>query len=322
MKKIYNIKIVFAIYWVLLAYIIAALIWWFMALNNQSKQMSDIKLLQLQKNTPQYQQQATEIKAKEHRKTIQYIGEGVTFLLLIAAGAAYIYNAVKKQFAFAKEQQAFMMALTHELKTPIAVTSLNLETLQKHTLQKEQQQKLIATALLETQRLNTLCNNMLIASQLENANYTINKEPINVNLEIEKAINTYANRYPNVIFNTTLQPNSTLQLDVLLFQLVISNLIDNAIKYNNKQVSITISTQVQPQYLQLTIADNGKGINPADKQMVFKKYYKTGNAATKSAKGTGLGLYLIKQIVQAHKGDIILTDNTPQGAIFTVKFPN
>src|SRR5690606_10624220 len=97
----------------------------------------------------------------------QYIGEGVIFFLLIAAAAMFIYRAVSRQFKQSREQQAFMMAITHELKTPVAVAQLNLETLQKHRLEPAQQLKLIGNTLQETSRLNALCNNLLLSSQME-----------------------------------------------------------------------------------------------------------------------------------------------------------
>jgi K+-sensing histidine kinase KdpD len=96
----------------------------------------------------------------------KYIGEGVTFLLVILVGAVFVYRATKKQILLSQQEQNFMMAVTHELKTPIAVTKLNLETLQKHKkdLDETKQQKLIINSLHEADRLNALTNNILVCS--------------------------------------------------------------------------------------------------------------------------------------------------------------
>ena len=140
------------VYWVLLVYIVAALVYWFIALNTQNRQMIQYEKQQLKKDSPIYIDEIKKLNAIEKRKTIQYIGEGSTFLLLILASAVFIFRAVRKQLKSSQQQQNFMMAITHELKTPIAVTKLNLETLQKRKLEEGQQQKLIQSTIQEANR--------------------------------------------------------------------------------------------------------------------------------------------------------------------------
>ena len=169
--KAKRLRYIFIIYWFLLAYIIAALIWWFIALNNQNHQMAAYKELELTEGSSGYQQNLSQIKAAEKRKTTQYLGEGAIFFLLIIAGAVFVYRAVRRQLKQGQQQQNFMMAITHELKTPIAVAKLNLETLQKRKLDAVQQNRLIQNTLQEANRLNALCNNLLLSSQLEAGGY-------------------------------------------------------------------------------------------------------------------------------------------------------
>ena len=159
-----KIRSVFILYWFLLAYILAALIWWFIALNRQNKLMTIYEMEQLQQTDTNYQATFNKIKDLERRKYAQYLGEGVTFLLLIVAGAIFVFRAVRRELRISREQQNFMIAITHELKTPISVAKLNLETMQKRKLDETQQQRLIQTTLEETNRLNALCNNMLLSS--------------------------------------------------------------------------------------------------------------------------------------------------------------
>ncbi|WP_457848411.1 histidine kinase dimerization/phospho-acceptor domain-containing protein, partial [Staphylococcus aureus] len=89
------------------------------------------------------------IEEAKKRKTAQYVGEGVTFLALIIIGAVFVFRATRRQLKLSQQQQNFMMAVTHELKTPIAITQLNLETLQKRKLEEDKQQKLISNTLQE-----------------------------------------------------------------------------------------------------------------------------------------------------------------------------
>ncbi len=162
-------------YWFLLLYIIAALIWWFIALQQQSHQMAMYKMIELKADDPAFLQKEDIITTEEKRKNAQYIGEGSIFLLVILIGAVFVYRSVRRQIKMTQQQQNFMMAITHELKTPIAIAKLNLETLQKHKLEEGKQQKLILATLQEANRLNTLTNNILISSQLEDGGYKLLK---------------------------------------------------------------------------------------------------------------------------------------------------
>ena len=129
-------------YWVFLIYIIAALVFWFIELNNQNRQMNNYMLSELSVSDPSYTKKRNDILNDEKRKTTQYVSEGATFLALIILGAVFMYRAVRRQFAIQRQQENLMMAITHELKTPIAVAMLNLETLQKHDLDDQKKQRI------------------------------------------------------------------------------------------------------------------------------------------------------------------------------------
>ncbi len=321
MAKQKKLNTIFIIYWILLAYIIAALVWWFMALNKQNKQMAVYKMQQLNTTSLTYTTDIEKLQNQQKRKTFQYLGEGITFFLLILAGAIFIFRAVRKQLRFGREQQHFMMALTHELKTPIAVATLNLETLQKRKLEEPQQQKLIRNTLQEANRLNTLCNNMLLSSQIDASNYTLTNEDVNLSELVETSIAEYKNRFPSYQFIKNIIENNYVIGDRMLLQIAVNNLIDNAIKYSPKETEIIINLLVHNNQTILQVVDNGKGISQLEKQKIFEKFYRVGNEATKGAKGTGLGLYLTKNIIGKHKGNISVTDNLPNGSNFEIILP-
>src|SRR6476620_6563911 len=168
------------VYWFLLLFIMAAWVWWLISLQNQNDQMQMYKLLQLNKDDIAYEQNLYLINDEHKRKTGQYISEGITFVLVTLIGAVFVYRSVRKQFLLGKQQQNFMMAVTHELKTPITIITLSIETLQKRKLDEEKQQRLLTTTLQETERLNDLASNILITSQLESGNYSPEKESIDL----------------------------------------------------------------------------------------------------------------------------------------------
>jgi two-component system, OmpR family, sensor histidine kinase CiaH len=317
-SKIKKIRYIFLIYWFLLAYIIAALVWWFVALNRQNYQMSNYKLQELNPSHTGYTQQINKIQQAQKRKTAQYLGEGITFFLLIVAGAVFVFRAVRRQLKFSQEQQNFMMALTHELKTPIAVTKLNLETLQKRKLEESQQQRLIQTTIQEANRLNSLCNNMLLSSQIETSGFKISSEEINYSGLVNDCTQDFITRYPQINITSAIAKDTFINGDQLLLQMAVNNLIDNAIKYSPKEAAISILLSQQKNKIIVQVKDQGKGIAGEEKKKIFQKFYRSGNEATKGAKGTGLGLYLTQKIVQQHNGNIFVTDNLPTGSIFTI----
>jgi signal transduction histidine kinase len=316
--KIKRLRTIYILYWFLLTYIIVFFTYWFLLLNQLNKRMTDYKINELATSQVDYQKQVSKIENEKQRKTQQYIAEGATFFILIVLGAVAVFRAIRRQFKQSQQQQNFMMAITHELKTPIAITRLNLETLQKHKLSEEQQQHLISNTLQEAGRLNSLCNNLLLASQIEAGDYNLTNEKINISDLVTESANDFKMRFPkrNIIFSAA---EAFITGDRLLLQMAINNLLDNAIKYSGKDGNIEVIFENENEHITLLIKDEGKGIPAEEKRKIFNKFYRVGNLPTKEAKGTGLGLYLTKKIIEQHNGTINVTDNTPNGSIFEIK---
>jgi len=157
------------IYWLMLTYIVAALIWWFISLQKQSFELAEFRINQLNASIDSsrspsiYAAEYHSIVNAKNRTTFKHLSEGLFFLALIIVGAVFVFRSVRRQFNLQQQQQNFMMAVTHELKTPISVARLNLETIQKYSLEPEKQKKLVRTTIEEISRLNFLTNNILIA---------------------------------------------------------------------------------------------------------------------------------------------------------------
>ena len=318
--KKHKLAIITIAYWFLLVYILVALVFWYLELQRQNEEMYEYRVEQLKKEEPGFSQRMLMIEDAKRRKTSQYIGEGTTFLLLILVGAVFVYRATRKQLRLSQQQQNFMMAVTHEFKTPIAVTRLNLETLQKRKLEEAQQQKLIGNTLQETARLNTLTNNILVSSQLEAGAYQIGEQWIDVSGLVQDTVQEYVSRFPQRNIQPNIQSDIEAEAETTFLQLLISNLLDNAIKYSTKENKVVVNLQKQNNTIVLSVSDEGIGISDAEKKKVFDKFYRVGSEETRTTKGTGLGLFICKQIAQSLGGNIRVTNNTPKGSIFTVTF--
>jgi len=320
--KINKLRLVSFIYWVFLTYMIAAFVWWYVSLEKQNDEIAAVKFQSIQLSDPRLKQKVKQIQNFQLRKTKQFIGEGLTFLFLFLLGAIYVYRSLLKQLRYSNQQQNFMMAVTHELKTPIAISHLNIETLLKRDLDNKQQNKLLEATLKETKRLDTLSNNILLASQLDMGQYETNQQELDLSKLIKEACQSFQERFPMRLLDTFIEASIFIQGEALLIQMLVNNLLDNANKYSPSNTPIAVHLQREQQQLILTVKDLGIGIPVNDREKIFEKFYRVGAERTRSSKGTGLGLYLCKKIAAFHHANLQVKPNEGQGSIFTVTFPN
>jgi signal transduction histidine kinase len=310
------------IYWGLLLYVLAALVWWFISLEQQNNQMAALRLQQKNSTDPNYALLQAETNNLRQRKHVQYVGEGITFFVLIVIGAVFVYRATRRQLRLNQLQENFMMAVTHELKTPISVAKLNMETLRRRTLAPQQQAELVNNTLQETERLNDLCNNILLMSNMEGGRYDLQTETVNLSEMVNQSVQQFAQRFPERDLKAHVTEHVQVAGEKLLLNMLVNNLIDNAVKYSQPPGGITVHLALRGQTPVLQVADEGPGIPAAERRQIFKKFYRMGNEHTRTATGTGLGLYLCRKIVTQHGGSISVKPNTPQGCIFEVVLRN
>jgi signal transduction histidine kinase len=315
-----KLQFVRIIYWLFLTYMVAAFVWWYVSLEKQNNQIAAVQFNSIQLSDPALTEKVHSIQQVQERKNKQFLGEGVTFLFLFLLGAIYVYRSLLKQINYSNQQQNFMMAITHELKTPIAITHLNLETLLKRQLDQPQQKKIIEVSLQETQRLDALCNNILLASQLDMGQYQANKQWMDMSAIVKSCIQSFQDRFPQHHCVLQVEEGITIQGEPVLIQLLVNNLLDNAHKYSNPSDPIHIELKVSNQIVSLFVKDLGVGVPNNEKEKIFQKFYRVGTEYTRSTKGTGLGLYLCKQIAQFHDAQLLVTSNTPKGSIFTFNY--
>ncbi len=313
------------LYWSLLAYVVAALIWWFISLEKQNRQIATQQRNDLMEHRSdiapsEFDVQWERIDRQQSKNFTKYLSEGITFLVLISIGAAWVYRSVRRRIRGQQQQEEFIMAVTHELKTPIAVARLNLETLQRYPLDTEKRERLVKTTLEETARLNFLTNNILVASQLAGKDFRTEMTELDLVGLVRDCIRDFQKRFPNREFNPSLPDEVVLQGDPLLLQILINNLLENAQKYAPRDTSIELNLLSKEHVVQLEVIDNGPGIPRAERKRIFDQFYRIENEATRKTAGTGLGLYLCKKIAAAHKADISVTDHLPQGSNFVVQF--
>lgn len=318
-------KLFTTLYILLLAYIVAALLFWGFSLYRQNERIFQQELIHLRSQIDSTQQPQLFNTAKQAyldkrmRRKQQFTGEGGTFLIVIFIGASIVYSSYRRGIRLSQQQNNFMLSVTHELKSPIAAIKLNLQTLEKHQLDKDKTQQLIGKSIVESNRLNDLCNNILMTSQLEGNQHQAVFEKIDFDEFLTYILAPYQQRYPQRIVVNLHAATASIQADKLMLQLAINNLVENALKYSTDEVVLHSFTKSQRLYFR--VSDYGNGISDSEKQKVFMKFYRMGNENVRTTKGTGLGLYLTDKIIKQHKGSLTVKDNKPKGAVFEMKLP-
>ncbi len=314
-------KALSVLYWTLLFYMVLALAYWWFALEKQNRQIESIRLQELTMQSASTAASQKIISGYANRKSIQYTAEGLTFLAFILLGAVVVYRATRRQFRLSEQQQNWMMAVTHELKTPIAVTRLNLETLQKRELENSVRERLLSNSLAETGRLNQLCNNVLLAAQFDSGDYKANKILLTLSSVISRVTEEARSRYPNHTIDIKSCSDATILAEEWLVAILINNLIENAVAHSPQQSPIGIELIENSNSVLLVVSDLGPGIAIADQKKIFNKFYRTGSELTRQKKGTGLGLYLCKKIAESHHARLSVESEPGRGSRFLVTFP-
>jgi K+-sensing histidine kinase KdpD len=318
----------FTIIFVLLfLYTLSAILFWEFSLQKQSQRIFELQVVHLRSQVDSMENPVafnSQLKALEDTRIVrrkQYMGEGSTFLLVILIGAAVVFASFVRSVRLSRQQNNFMLSVTHELKSPIAAMKLNLQTLEKYQLDENTRMGLLDKCIKEANRLNDLCNNILLASQMEGGQYKTSKEKMDIADLVDVVLSDYEQRYPNRFIRDISSDQFMINGDRLMLQLAIHNLIENALKYSAADKNVKVALNEKSKQVCLQVIDEGIGISDSEKLKIFKKFYRTGNENTRKTKGTGLGLYLTQRIARQHGGRISVKDNQPAGSIFELTIP-
>ena len=221
-------------------------------------------------------------------------------------------------------KQNFISLMSHDLKTPVAKIAGIADILKIKFNNTPDQTELIDNIVNSTKELNNFINSILDLTKIESQNLTLRMESRDINKIIEGILEKlqFEAGTKQMNIESDLSPLYPIQVDTVLMNRVISNLIENAIKYAGKEKSIWIKTWDDPEWVYIEIKDNGLGIGPDDLAHIFDKFYRVKNDSTHSIKGSGLGLYLVKYFIELHNGVISATSQLGEGTSFIIKLKN
>ncbi|HNL39701.1 MAG TPA: HAMP domain-containing sensor histidine kinase [Saprospiraceae bacterium] len=309
-------------------YIVLAFGWWALHQLNEGRRLFEVELALLESkykgrgvNLTQLQESAEYQKIERywHKQQRMVWTEGLVMTLCLAFGLWMINRAANREVMLARQSRNFMLSITHELKSPISALRLTLETLGRRELQREQIEKLCQNGLRDATRLQHLVEDLLLAARLED-NWRPLVEPVDISPIVHDCVANLQTRFPAADIRSVIPDNFPLiQADKSGLTAVIQNLLENAVKYSPAGAPVEFRAAKSNGKVHITVADRGIGIPNGEKEAVFEKFYRIGNEEVRNATGTGLGLYIVRQVVRAHGGRIWVTDNQPNGTVFTVE---
>ena len=252
---------------------------------------------------------------------------GATLLVLVflLGGIALAIRATDREARLAQAKSNFVANVSHELKTPLSLLSLFSEILELGRVDSEAKKTEYYRIMRhESLRLNKVIDNILDFSRIEAGRKTYNFAHSDMAEVIENVLASYRYQISNSGFDvqTKIQPDlPPVLMDREAMAQAISNLVDNAIKYSGEVKQFSIKTETLGSNLSIEVADHGIGIPRAEQAKVFEKFYRVGNGLVHDVKGSGLGLSLVKHIIEAHKGTISVESDVGKGSRFTILLP-
>lgn len=261
----------------------------------------------------------------ERSKRVSYIFIIMVFVVLI--GVAFVIVTIRREMILSEMKSEFVSNVSHEIRTPLALISMYSETLLLERVKSAEKNKEYLNVIFhETNRLAALVSRILSFSKMEKNKREYLFANVNVNEVINEVVENFEPHLKanNVALSLQLSDKNTdIHADRESIVELLINLIDNAVKYgNDNDKKIEIRTVLSDNNLRLEVEDNGIGISRKHQKVVFDKFYRVtdGNLAHK-AKGSGLGLNIVKKIMDQHHGKIVLSSNEGIGSCFSLNFP-
>ncbi len=256
-------------------------------------------------------------------------------LLLVAAlvagiGLAAAWRSFQKQLRLNEMKSNFVSSVSHELRAPIAAVRLLAESLERGKISEPQKQNEYFRFIgQECRRLSALIENVLDFSRIEQGRKQYEFEPTDLNALVEqtvKLMQPYAEERGALLKCEVRSAKCEVELDGRAIQQALVNLIDNAIKHSPKDaiVNVTLETPAlnsQPSTLNLSVSDSGPGIPASEHEKIFERFYRLGSELRRETQGVGIGLSIVKHVVEAHGGHVRVESEVGQGSRFTIELP-
>jgi signal transduction histidine kinase len=248
---------------------------------------------------------------------------GIIMIVAIAVVLSIFFRNLTIQRKLTGLYDNFIANITHELKSPLSSIQLYLETLASKNLSAEKQKEFYSTMMKDTSRLNKLINSILEISRLEQKRIAHDYHIYNADIIFRLLENSARNfKLPPESVQLDGKVDCRFVIDKEAIQIVFDNLTDNAIKYSPEKVEISVSVKSLEKKIIIEFRDKGIGIGIKDQKRVFNKFHRVYNKLIPNVKGTGLGLYWVKEIIRLHGGRVtVKSEGRNKGTTFIIELP-
>lgn len=301
-------------------FVLALAAWWVVFMARLANEKVDIA--QQLGAAPEFVEQ---LHQQEISRQIMLGSEGSVFLLTILLGLWLIYRALHQTEVLRRRQENFLMAVTHELKTPLASMSVYLDTLQSDKIPPARKQSVVPRLQQDVKRLERLVEDILEAGRFETGNFKPNRQ----RTDLAALLNSVADQlvgYGGAVtihLARDLESGIWVNVDAPIISRAVGAILDNAVKYSGRSdAEIRMSLRHQQRRAEITIRDDGVGIAHNELDSIFDRFYRVGDELTRVKGGTGLGLYLSREMIRAHGGSVVAhSRGLGQGAEFIITLP-
>ncbi len=248
----------------------------------------------------------------------------ITFMIVILAAFFVTIRSLLVQKKLSEIKSDFINNMTHEFKTPIATISLAVDALRNEKVQASPEKMAYFSGIIKDEniRMNKHVETILQAAHMDKEELELNLVPLHLHEIIKGAMDNHQLQLKDKGGEVILHLDATtdvIDADEIHFSNLISNLIDNAIKYAAAEPVITISTYIKGGSIFVTVADNGIGMTDETVKRIFEKFYRAHTGNLHNVKGFGLGMSYVKTVIDAHKGHISVASKLGEGSVFTVQ---
>ena len=249
---------------------------------------------------------------------------GLVLLVVISIAMSLIFIYLTRQMSLTKLYDNFIANVTHELKSPLSSIQLYIETMNSRQVPAEKEKEFYTIMLKDTKRLNKLINSILEISGMEQKKLVHKYAVVEAQNLTEQLVSEATNDYRLSPSSVTVagKTDCLCVIDQDAYKIVINNLFDNAVKYSRGEAKIDIQILKNSKYFILSFKDNGIGIPIKKQEKIFHKFLRIYDEESPSVKGTGLGLYWVREIIKSHGGKVsVISAGRDMGTTFTIELP-
>jgi len=259
--------------------------------------------------------------------SLKWVIAAVAIFMLIILAAFYVtLKTLLNQKKLSEIKSDFINNMTHELKTPLATISLAIDAVRNEKVYNDKEKFQYFTGIIkeENKRMNKHVETILQAALMEKQELQLNFKKLHLHDIVKNVLDNYElqlkEKMGRVVFLLNAK-NDLISADEIHFTNMVSNLIDNAIKYSKDNPVIKVTTHSSNKLVVLSVEDNGIGMTKENAKRIFEKFYRAHTGNVHNVKGFGLGMSYVKTVIDAHKGKIKVDSTLGKGTIFTVEMP-